>query len=595
MGKKTEKKLKKKVKKAAKKVVKMAEAGKVKVIGRGDYRPSPTQRVKGHGDYATTFGNVGRTIGSVGDIASSLFNTITGRGDYREKVAGHQASYEKGDTSSAILMKRSAMMYGNPQPGLMSAASVTFGGSRPRVRHREMVCMVFGSTDFATQSFRIQPGLRGVGSLFPWCSSVANCFQQYILQGAILEFVSTCSEYAATSALGSVMMSTLYNVNDAPLSSVVEVDNNEFTTTNKPSISFIHPLELAKDASMVNVRSVRGSNTNAASIDDDRLDDVGLFQISTQGNPTTGIIGELWIAYDIEFLKPQLPDLHVGTSAIFQVQFNNYTTGATPAQTVITANSQNSVPVVAASATGNVVNLTFPVQYSGSYLVTFTSQTEPGGSSQAGFPSISLSGADATALKLLKDPFNNPISSWKMSQWNVNYQTFGELTFSTLARTTAGSAVVGVNFGACTTGVNGWGTIIVTALDNDFSTPVTLSKRGATNRERALMDSYAALSDELAEIKKATALLVSPPRRSLAPAVAASAVSAAPCVGVTSGYDDVPDDESVSLLDDDATGSGLKLSIADAVALGVPVPAGTVGAVTVPRSLITRIMSSLGA
>jgi hypothetical protein len=102
-------------------------------------------------------------------------------------------------------------------------------------------------------------------------------------------------------------------------------------------------------------------------MNDERFNDVGIFQISTIGMPTTanGVqIGELWATYDITFLKPALPDLHSGTSALFSA--SGLASGSFLMGGVQLWDQASSYPV-------KVINnnqLQLPVGYAGTYNVT---------------------------------------------------------------------------------------------------------------------------------------------------------------------------------------------------------------------------------
>lgn len=279
------------------------------VKGSGDYKVNQFTKMRGRGDYFSDLGGnllvgLGRSIGSgLGGLVGTAFKTITGMGDYRVKGAK--------SNSLASLYKT-----GSNTPFQMSEMGAKFAGGPPRVQHREFIGTIVSPATpaaFSTSVYYIQPGFSGQGSLFPWCNAVASCFEQYVLHGMILEFVSTSADYAATSGLGQVAMSTVYDASASPLADLSEVLNNEYTTTAKPAVSFVHPIECASAQSPVTVRYIRTANTVAT---DDRLDDVGIFQVTTFGlSATAGTqIGELWATYDVEFLKPVLPDHHIGTT-----------------------------------------------------------------------------------------------------------------------------------------------------------------------------------------------------------------------------------------------------------------------------------------
>jgi len=357
-----------KIKKAKKTKNKSKNKGKVvvlekKIEGHGDYRPSNqrafrTPGLSGRGDYFTPILKgataVANTIGSIG--------SLLGFGDYRSRAESLNAKYSASGMDDIV----------NPQSMSMGTMNAQFGGKPPRVQHREFIGLVQGSVAFMTTAYRIQPGLVGTNALFPWGSSVAKSFEQYILHSCILEYVSTSTDFSAATGIGSVIMSTVYDAQAPLLTSQAEVDNHEFTTTRKPSLSFIHPIECATDSQPVSVRYVQTSNTVSTSTDpnDRRFDDVGIFQISTVGMPVdNAAIGELWCVYDISFLKPELPIVAEGTS------FAAVTTvgDVSPSGSLIFGSPNyhhsNSIAINLNSASDGTNTITFPTGYPGYFLL----------------------------------------------------------------------------------------------------------------------------------------------------------------------------------------------------------------------------------
>lgn len=302
-------------------------------------------------------------------------------GDYREKGPRLNSLHVGGGTAA------STNAVNNPGSMIMGAANVSFGNALPRVRHREYLGPIMGGTGFRTKVYPLQPGLRGLNVWMPWCSSVANSFQQYKLHGAIFEYHSTSSNYSATSALGTVSMSTLYDAGATPLATTMAINNNEFTTISSPDQTFIHPIECATKENSIQVRYVRESNSTEAA--DERFEDVGIFQITTNGlvSDETVQIGELWCSYDIEFLKPKMPDFHTGSMAKFGANWNG------TSMLTVAPFPQNSFPVeVSFSSSSPQIRFNLPLGYNGHYLllvqssnlgvvntVSFATQIAPGG------------------------------------------------------------------------------------------------------------------------------------------------------------------------------------------------------------------------
>lgn len=174
------------------------------------------------------------------------------------------------------------------------------------VRHREFIGNVLSTVSFTVQSYLIQPGLN---STFPWLAQMANSYEQYRLRGMLFEYVSTSSDAllsAATStALGTVIMMTDYDVADAPPTSKRQMLNAEFACSTKPSLTAIHPIECARKLSAQDILYTRGAIAVPTNFDQ-RLYDFARFNIATEGMQAAGgVLGELWVTYEIELLKPQ--------------------------------------------------------------------------------------------------------------------------------------------------------------------------------------------------------------------------------------------------------------------------------------------------
>lgn len=344
-------------------------------------------KLKGKGDYfGDLLGGLGSKVGQwAGNSLQNGFRKLTGFGDYRTDGPVHNS-----------LVKKAAHNAPSEAPFQMGAMDVKFSGAAPRVQHREFIGPVTSTgSAFSTKAYRIQPGLQSA-SLFPWGSSVAKCFQQYILHGCVLEFVSTSSEYAANSALGSVMMSTIYDPSQPLLANAQAVNNNDYTTVAKPSVSFYHPLECASKDSQVSVRYVTSLPPSAS---DTRLTDVGTFQLSTLGltAPVGSEIGELWCTYDIEFLKAELPDLHADASASFVQTIVSGSAGAW------TPNINNTFPV---SYSGGIFQL--PAGYTGSWVLIGLTQQQ--GAASANFV-IGTLGSEVSGKQIFLNSVNAPNSS----------------------------------------------------------------------------------------------------------------------------------------------------------------------------------------
>ncbi len=222
-----------------------------------------------------------------GLITKGLTTLISGFGDY--KVQGN-----------------SLMTGGMSPPAIVN--SVDNGGFI--IRHREYLADIGASSPFSLNTYTINPGDPNT---FPWLSTIAVNFEQYRVRGMLFEFKSLSSDAvlsaSTSSALGSIIMATQYDVLDYPFINKFEMENYQYANSSKPSLSFIHPIECARAQTSVSELYVR-SGQHILNNSDARFYDLGKFNIASVGmQATSGVAGELWCSYEIELFKPKIGDV----------------------------------------------------------------------------------------------------------------------------------------------------------------------------------------------------------------------------------------------------------------------------------------------
>lgn len=175
------------------------------------------------------------------------------------------------------------------------------------ITHREYIRDISPSDAFTELDFPINPGLA---QTFPWLSQLAESYEEYKIYACIFEFKSLCSDTVITAAgtsmgMGSVTMATNYNPNNDPFVDKRTMENYEGASSRKPSQSNVHIINVKKGSTAVpGLRWIRTGGIKEN--EDKRLYDIGTFSIATQGQSVSeGTIGELWVAYRIEFFKPK--------------------------------------------------------------------------------------------------------------------------------------------------------------------------------------------------------------------------------------------------------------------------------------------------
>lgn len=273
--------------------------------------------------------------GAVGRYAGGglhwLLKKITGFGDY------------KVSSNSLVLKGKVPAVFASDGRGTM-------------IQHREYIGDVVGSTAFAVRAYPINAGMQDT---FPWLSQIAANYEQYCVRGMIFEFKSTSANAlnSTNTALGTVVMSTQYNSVNANFASKAQMENHEFSTSGKPSESFMHPIECARGETPISCLYTRVGTVPSGQ--DARLYDLGVMNIATVGMQAAAVIGELHVIYDIELLKPRLFD-SLGDDILMD-KFNLPTTASATnyfGSTVPSATAKSNLGCVLTTA--NTGTITFP-------------------------------------------------------------------------------------------------------------------------------------------------------------------------------------------------------------------------------------------
>lgn len=215
------------------------------------------------------FGERGRSFGKA---LGHAFTGITGMGDY--KISQNSLLRAK---DSVAAMKRH--------------------GDGIEISHREYLFDLQGSTTFARTDLELNPGLP---STCPWLSQLAAYFEEYKFLGVAFEFISTSGQVTSVSpALGSVVMSTEYDVTSVPYQTKQQAESAIFVTSGIPCQNMIHPLECKNN--LTNKLLVR-----EGTVSDKRWYDIARTSIVTQGMPSQYTVGEIWITYHVKLCKPRI-------------------------------------------------------------------------------------------------------------------------------------------------------------------------------------------------------------------------------------------------------------------------------------------------
>lgn len=324
----------------------------------------------------TRLGSALRTLGGMGGTAAG---NLVGM-----PVAGHSIGYSLGAALSRWLGSGDYSVASNSivtrtQRGSAAVPSMHKTDQSIIVRHREFISTITSSTGYSAQQvLDLNPGLSRT---FPWLSGIAAQYQEYKFRGIVFHYVPTSGMVTgANTALGSVMMQTVYRATDSPPTTKYEMLNEYWSNETMPSEPMAHPIECAPSQTVLTRRYVR----NGSVTDDIMFYDYGRTIVATQGQQTDGqIIGDLWVTYEVELSKPKLTQaLGDNTRSYFSrsLSFSSVRPWAGHATVPPTVNTFNGT-VLIDSPLDNEYRVRIPPGNAGRFLLT----SKWGGGSTATF------------------------------------------------------------------------------------------------------------------------------------------------------------------------------------------------------------------
>jgi len=229
----------------------------------------------------------------LGGVAGARLARLMGHGDYVETNMGPTATVPNPISTNSL-------MSGTPSMGTFD----TKGGVR--IQHREFIKDIFSGpvSTFSNQSFVVNPG---VASVFPFLAQIAANYEMYRFHGLTFEFVSATSPYGTTS-LGVWIMAMEYNAAAAAFTAKPQMENSDYAMSSRLDSHGMYGVECAPLTSANIYYYVRSTvNPVGAAGTPINLVDFGLFQLAQVPGITAGSnMGELWVTYDIELVRPRL-------------------------------------------------------------------------------------------------------------------------------------------------------------------------------------------------------------------------------------------------------------------------------------------------
>lgn len=194
-------------------------------------------------------------------------------------------------------------------------------------RNNKLGGTVFNKTEYigdiitssTPNTFKLQTWDFNAGNpdLFPWLSQNSANWQQYIVEGAYVEYrtFSANALNSVNTSLGSVTMSAQYNSNDADYESKQEMENYEYSCSVVPSQSVMYFFECERGQNVLDNLYISSrqntvqSNDKPAPINDKRFENLCKFSVATSGCQGTSVnVGSIYITYQIRLLKTKLYD-----------------------------------------------------------------------------------------------------------------------------------------------------------------------------------------------------------------------------------------------------------------------------------------------
>lgn len=259
-------------------------------------QPWASNIIKGRGDYFSGVRNWLRGNSSwIETAAKSLWQTVIGSGDYQSLPLKHE------------ILNNSILGVGTPP--LQAVPFMHRDGRSNRVQHRELFASVVSRTGVGVLNTYVFNVINP--SMFPWLSQMSKLYQEYIVMGAVIEYVPLASDLTTAVTPGTVTLGMYYDTTTPDPASPLILANSQYGESGKVSLPHAYPVECAPN-------ETPGMPLRIAQYGQviyDKLNyDLGRFFVWVESCPTDGDkIGQLWITFDILFLKPIMPNTGVFT------------------------------------------------------------------------------------------------------------------------------------------------------------------------------------------------------------------------------------------------------------------------------------------
>jgi len=163
---------------------------------------------------------------------------------------------------------------------------------------REYIGEVSGSNSAAlvTSTYSIQPGNA---TTFPWLNQIAQRYEKYRFTQLDFVYLPEVSQYATEGQTGKVLLAVDFDASDAPPSTKQQMENTDVVETRIGWQEMRLRVPVQRMNEGMAWRYVRpGVLPGGADI---KTYDCGNLTVGSYNNGGTGVLGEVWVEYGLEF------------------------------------------------------------------------------------------------------------------------------------------------------------------------------------------------------------------------------------------------------------------------------------------------------
>jgi hypothetical protein len=307
----------------------------------------------------------------------------------------------------------------------------------------EKIAPVYGTAGFVN-SIGYTPTVAGNGIMyinpgnalmFPSFAATASTYTEFFIEH--LEFFYQTKSFSATStgaSAGSVNMVTNYDPSAAAFTSTLQIMGYQGGTTNAPYTNNSHLCcskdKIKKGWNESESYLVNSSANTAvpAGTDNENIFkyNAGTFQLATEGNAVTSIIGDLYVKYKFTMVRPKIPLYLSSGPLVAHIQTTPGSTSTIFSSAGNSAKGGSSSQLGNSTAAGNTITINSSPSLSGTQvkvdIYAYQTGTSP--------PQLGIS--TLTNCTLFNSYYENDNLSWSATQ-GVNNNTSGATYVSHLS------------------------------------------------------------------------------------------------------------------------------------------------------------------